>query len=43
MKKYDTLVLFPWDRQVLIDGQWQDHPELVAALAAQGTDSRVSC
>jgi hypoxanthine phosphoribosyltransferase len=32
----DELVVFPWDRRVLIDGRWQLHPELVAALAAQG-------
>ncbi len=32
----DALVLFPWDRQVFLDGQWQDHPELVAALKLQG-------
>ena len=31
----DALAFIPWDRQVLIDGQWQPHPELVAALAAQ--------
>src|SRR5512136_3505524 len=24
----DALVLFPWDEQVYIDGQWQPHPEL---------------
>ncbi|MBK9711227.1 MAG: hypothetical protein IPO81_07845 [Kouleothrix sp.] len=32
----DELVIFPWDRRVLIGGQWQPHPEIVAALAAQG-------
>jgi len=26
---------FPWDRRVLIAGQWQPHPEIVAALKAQ--------
>lgn len=31
----DALVIFPWDKQVLIDGQWQPHPELEAAIAAQ--------
>ena len=31
----DALVLFPWDRHVLIDGEWRPHPELVEALAAQ--------
>lgn len=36
----DELVVFPWDRQVLIDGVWQPHPEIVAALRAQGLDER---
>jgi hypoxanthine phosphoribosyltransferase len=31
----DELVLFPWDRQVLVDGRWQLHPELEAAISAQ--------
>lgn len=31
----DELVIFPWDQQVLIEGQWQAHPEIVTALAAQ--------
>jgi uncharacterized protein len=34
----DALVLFPWDRRVLIDGNWQCHPELSAALKAQELD-----
>jgi hypoxanthine phosphoribosyltransferase len=29
----DALVIFPWDRQVFLDGRWQTHPELAAALA----------
>lgn len=32
----DALVLFPWDRRVLVGGQWQPHPEVTQALAAQG-------
>jgi uncharacterized protein len=32
----DALVLFPWDRRVLIDGAWQPHPELEEALRMQG-------
>jgi hypothetical protein len=32
----DALVLFPWDRRVLADGQWQPHPELAEALKLQG-------
>jgi hypothetical protein len=41
MKSYDyalvtnELVIFPWDQQVLIDGQWQPHPEIIKALEAQ--------
>jgi len=31
----DALVIFPWDKQVYQDGQWQMHPELVGALALQ--------
>lgn len=31
----DALVLFPWDQQVLVEGRWQMHPELVRALALQ--------
>jgi hypoxanthine phosphoribosyltransferase len=32
----DELVVFPWNQHVLVGGQWQQHPELAAALAAQG-------
>jgi uncharacterized protein len=28
----DALILNPWDRQVLLNGQWSTHPELAAAL-----------
>ena len=31
----DELVIFPWDRRVLIDGVWQPHPEISAAIDAQ--------
>jgi hypoxanthine phosphoribosyltransferase len=31
----DALILNPWDREVLIDGQWVTHPELAAALKLQ--------
>jgi len=34
----DALVIFPWDRQIYTDGQWQAHPELVEALRLQGFD-----
>lgn len=36
----DELVIFPWNRQVFIDGRWQPHPELAAALAAQSEGER---
>jgi uncharacterized protein len=35
----DALVLFPWDRRVYVDGAWQAHPEVAAALALQGVDA----
>jgi hypoxanthine phosphoribosyltransferase len=31
----DALVIFPWDKKVMIDGQWQPHPEIMEALKAQ--------
>jgi hypothetical protein len=31
----DALVIFPWDQEVLVEGEWQPHPEIVAALKAQ--------
>jgi hypoxanthine phosphoribosyltransferase len=31
----DALMMFPWDERVYIDGQWQIHPELAAALKLQ--------
>ena len=31
----DTLVIFPWDKQVYQDGKWQAHPEMVDALKLQ--------
>ncbi len=30
----DAFVIFPWVRQVRVNGQWQPHPELTAALDA---------
>jgi hypothetical protein len=32
----DALIIFPWDRRVLVDGQWQPHPEIQSALQQQG-------
>jgi uncharacterized protein len=28
----DALILNPWDREVLVEGQWTTHPELAEAL-----------
>jgi len=36
----DAFVIFPWDRRVLMAGEWQPHPEIVAALRAQGISAR---
>jgi hypothetical protein len=35
----DELIVFPWDKEVLVDGAWLPHPELVAALEAQAKES----
>jgi len=32
----DRLILNPWDREILLDGSFQFHPEYVQALAQQG-------
>ncbi|MDX9992079.1 MAG: phosphoribosyltransferase [Anaerolineales bacterium] len=31
----DALIIFPWDDQVYIDGEWQTHPEIKKALQMQ--------
>lgn len=31
----DALVVFPWDRRVYVEGEWQLHPELKEALGLQ--------
>jgi hypoxanthine phosphoribosyltransferase len=31
----DSLVIFPWDQEVLSDGKWGLHPEIEAAILAQ--------
>jgi hypothetical protein len=38
----DELVIFPWDQKVLIDGQWQPHPEIQAAIQAQENARKTS-
>jgi uncharacterized protein len=32
----DALIVFPWDRRVLAEGQWRPHPELAGALETLG-------
>lgn len=34
----DRLILNPWDREILLDGSFQFHPEYVQALAQQGME-----
>jgi hypoxanthine phosphoribosyltransferase len=31
----DEFIIFPWDQQVLVGGQWIPHPEIIAGLNAQ--------
>jgi len=31
----DALVIFPWDKNVFLNGQWQSHPELEKAFDLQ--------
>jgi hypoxanthine phosphoribosyltransferase len=35
----DALVIFPWDRYVLQDGEWKQNPEITDALANQSKNS----
>jgi hypoxanthine phosphoribosyltransferase len=37
----DALVIFPWDKQVYLDGRWQLHPELQEALNLQEQSERL--
>jgi hypoxanthine phosphoribosyltransferase len=34
----DALILNPWDREVLLNGQWTTHPELAAALRERAAE-----
>ena len=34
----DALILSPWNREVLMEGQWTTHPELAAALRIPTSD-----
>lgn len=36
----DAFIIFPWDQRVLMAGEWQQHPEIAAALRAQGISIR---
>jgi hypoxanthine phosphoribosyltransferase len=38
----DELVIFPWDREVFVDGTWHPHPEMMAAIAAQQETQRTT-
>lgn len=38
----DDLVLNPWDREIIIDGAFEFHPEYAAALAQQGRETEPS-
>ncbi|MEM9406780.1 MAG: phosphoribosyltransferase family protein [Acidobacteriota bacterium] len=35
----DELVVFPWDAKVLVDSQWQIHPEIAAAVESLERES----
>lgn len=35
----DAFVIFPWDKQVYMEGKWQLHPELEEGLRLQGKDN----
>lgn len=35
----DALILNPWDREILVGGEFHFHPEYVAALAEQGLEA----
>ena len=35
----DEFIIFPWDQEVLVDGKWVTHPEIVAGLKAQSRRS----
>jgi len=37
----DAFVIFPWDREVRVDGQWLPHPEIEAGLQAQGDNDEL--
>jgi hypoxanthine phosphoribosyltransferase len=37
----DSLVIFPWDQQVLIEGRWHPHPEIMAALDVLGETGEI--
>ena len=38
----DTFAIFPWDREVRVDGQWVPHPEVEAGLRAQGNGEEIA-
>lgn len=38
----DALILNPWDREILVDGKFQFHPEYIEALQQQGVPADAS-
>ena len=36
----DEFIIFPWDQQVLVDGKWLPHPEILSGLNAQAGSSK---
>ena len=35
----DEFIVFPWGRQILVDGKWVTHPEIEAGLEAQSRNA----
>lgn len=37
----DEFIVFPWDQRVFVQGRWQAHPEVLAALGTYGSGAGV--
>jgi hypothetical protein len=37
----DAFIIFPWDRQVLVNGKWVTHPEIKAGKQAQSRNKSI--
>ena len=35
----DAFIIFPWDKQILVNGKWIPHPEVAAGIKAQSRGS----